>query len=292
MFILTPLAQWLGASNSCVNPILYFFFNAKFRAYLKKAITRSILCSSSVEYSRNHLYYYNHNQTVTGGAQGTNAGGGGGGGAAKDHSTLLDFNHNHHHNNNNNHNHNRQPLAKLSNCKGKEIEVTAASVLTNGTVPLNVLPIVVQPFVAGKRAATPSPVVDDTTLSTSTSPPPPTPTPTPRVRNTSGGSRICRRCHSTRSSVGKRKSQAPPAAPPPSEDVDENDTTVVPMVEANQELCVELVMPPPEEEGEPPPFSSSDPPHPPTLGKWSNSALDMITTAAVNSGRHSRETSV
>ncbi|CAG2166839.1 unnamed protein product, partial [Oppiella nova] len=41
---ITPLAQWLGASNSCVNPILYFFFNAKFRAYFKKAIRKNIFC--------------------------------------------------------------------------------------------------------------------------------------------------------------------------------------------------------------------------------------------------------
>ena len=40
---LTPLAQWLGAANSCINPILYFFFNPKFRSYLRKAITKSYL---------------------------------------------------------------------------------------------------------------------------------------------------------------------------------------------------------------------------------------------------------
>lgn len=54
------MAQWLGASNSCVNPILYFFFNVKFRAYLKMAITRKLLCSSSEEYTRNHIYNNNH----------------------------------------------------------------------------------------------------------------------------------------------------------------------------------------------------------------------------------------
>ena len=28
---ITPIAQWLGSANSCINPILYAFFNKKFR---------------------------------------------------------------------------------------------------------------------------------------------------------------------------------------------------------------------------------------------------------------------
>ena len=31
LMITAPLAQWLGASNSCINPILYCFFNKKYR---------------------------------------------------------------------------------------------------------------------------------------------------------------------------------------------------------------------------------------------------------------------
>lgn len=30
--IVTPVAQWLGAANSCINPILYAFLNKKFRS--------------------------------------------------------------------------------------------------------------------------------------------------------------------------------------------------------------------------------------------------------------------
>ncbi|PSN52951.1 hypothetical protein C0J52_03617 [Blattella germanica] len=49
-----PVAQWLGASNSCVNPILYAFFNKKFRAGFK-AIVTSKSCCTPIRY--NNEYY-------------------------------------------------------------------------------------------------------------------------------------------------------------------------------------------------------------------------------------------
>lgn len=39
----TPIAQWLGSSNSCINPILYAFFNKKYRRGFA-AIIRSKKC--------------------------------------------------------------------------------------------------------------------------------------------------------------------------------------------------------------------------------------------------------
>uniref|UniRef100_T1JEB7 G-protein coupled receptors family 1 profile domain-containing protein n=1 Tax=Strigamia maritima TaxID=126957 RepID=T1JEB7_STRMM len=41
---LTPFAQWLGASNSCINPVLYAFFNSKFRSGFKTLLSNSGLC--------------------------------------------------------------------------------------------------------------------------------------------------------------------------------------------------------------------------------------------------------
>jgi hypothetical protein len=42
---LLPVAQWLGASNSCINPILYAFFNKKFRAGFKAVLSSRSCCS-------------------------------------------------------------------------------------------------------------------------------------------------------------------------------------------------------------------------------------------------------
>ncbi len=45
----TPVAQWLGASNSCINPILYAFFNNKFRRGFQ-AILQSRRCCGRLRY--------------------------------------------------------------------------------------------------------------------------------------------------------------------------------------------------------------------------------------------------
>ncbi|EAT38404.2 AAEL009698-PA, partial [Aedes aegypti] len=51
--IATPIAQWLGASNSCINPILYAFFNKKYRKGFV-AIIRSRKCCGRLRYG----WYY------------------------------------------------------------------------------------------------------------------------------------------------------------------------------------------------------------------------------------------
>nr|XP_037270457.1 neuropeptide SIFamide receptor-like [Rhipicephalus microplus] len=43
--VAAPVAQWLGASNSCINPILYAFFNSKFRMGFKAILFRCNCCS-------------------------------------------------------------------------------------------------------------------------------------------------------------------------------------------------------------------------------------------------------
>lgn len=39
-----PIAQWLGASNSCINPVLYAFFNNKFRAGFRSVLFGNKSC--------------------------------------------------------------------------------------------------------------------------------------------------------------------------------------------------------------------------------------------------------
>ncbi|CAL4060430.1 unnamed protein product, partial [Meganyctiphanes norvegica] len=43
--VVAPIAKWLGASNSCINPILYAFFNNKFRAGFKAILLSHSCCS-------------------------------------------------------------------------------------------------------------------------------------------------------------------------------------------------------------------------------------------------------
>ncbi|KAK7047979.1 Neuropeptide FF receptor 2 [Halocaridina rubra] len=67
--IITPVAQWLGSSNSCINPILYAFFNKKYRnGFL--AIVKSRSCCGTLRYdSYNHstmrrTYYPSYRSTI------------------------------------------------------------------------------------------------------------------------------------------------------------------------------------------------------------------------------------
>lgn len=43
---LVPYAQWLGVSNSCVNPILYAFYNKNFRSTFKALFSGKTCCKS------------------------------------------------------------------------------------------------------------------------------------------------------------------------------------------------------------------------------------------------------
>lgn len=60
--IVTPMAQWLGSSNSCINPILYAFFNKKYRngflAIIKSRSCCGTLRFDSYSYSTTRRSYY------------------------------------------------------------------------------------------------------------------------------------------------------------------------------------------------------------------------------------------
>ena len=45
--VATPIAQWLGASNSCFNPVLYAYFNQKYRRGFT-AIVQSRSCCGDI----------------------------------------------------------------------------------------------------------------------------------------------------------------------------------------------------------------------------------------------------
>ncbi|XP_054710550.1 neuropeptide SIFamide receptor-like isoform X2 [Uloborus diversus] len=49
LMVMVPIAQWLGASNSCINPVLYTFFNKKFRRGFL-AIIKSRSCCGTLRY--------------------------------------------------------------------------------------------------------------------------------------------------------------------------------------------------------------------------------------------------
>ena len=53
--IVVPICQWLGASNSCVNPIIYCFFSNKFRRGFKALVT---CCDKS------NANYWNRNNSA------------------------------------------------------------------------------------------------------------------------------------------------------------------------------------------------------------------------------------
>ncbi|XP_035210757.1 neuropeptide SIFamide receptor-like [Stegodyphus dumicola] len=57
----SPIAQWLGASNSCMNPVLYAFFNNKFRAGFRTVLFPRKPC---FENAGNIRMFSLRNQTV------------------------------------------------------------------------------------------------------------------------------------------------------------------------------------------------------------------------------------
>ena len=58
--IVTPVAQWMGASNSSINPMLYAFFNKKYRRGFM-AIIKSRNCCGKLQYND---YPYQHSSTM------------------------------------------------------------------------------------------------------------------------------------------------------------------------------------------------------------------------------------
>ena len=58
---IAPIAQWLGASNSCINPVLYAFFNQKYRKGFA-AIIKSKRCCGTIRYDGTSTAsaYYRH----------------------------------------------------------------------------------------------------------------------------------------------------------------------------------------------------------------------------------------
>ncbi|XP_023229586.1 neuropeptide SIFamide receptor-like [Centruroides sculpturatus] len=70
--IVAPVAQWLGASNSCINPVLYVFFNSKFRTGFKVILFKRYCCRD-IDYQderdktfRNALYLSRKTKQVDG----------------------------------------------------------------------------------------------------------------------------------------------------------------------------------------------------------------------------------
>jgi len=54
-----PLAQWLGASNSCVNPFVYCYFSQAFRSGVA-GLLRAVFCRSAVVTSESMLLRRSH----------------------------------------------------------------------------------------------------------------------------------------------------------------------------------------------------------------------------------------
>lgn len=60
----TPVAQWLGASNSCINPVLYAYFNQKyrrgFRAIIKSGSCCGTIRTTAADYERRYVTTSEH----------------------------------------------------------------------------------------------------------------------------------------------------------------------------------------------------------------------------------------